>query len=88
MFDSWTRQSLAGLLIAACALVTESALRQSGEQVRVPPGQMPPSFDQDLARVVADLDSTTRHRREILSGETSGTCAQAATAFRLQTRWK
>jgi cytochrome c peroxidase len=54
MFDSWMMRSLAGSLLAACALVSQNVPRQSGEQV--PPGQMPPSFDEDVARVVADLD--------------------------------
>ncbi len=56
MFDSWGMRSLAGLLISACALVSQSTPRPSAEQVRVALGQMPPSFDQDVARVVADLD--------------------------------
>ena len=56
MFDSWMMQSLAGLLIAACALVSQGEPGPAAEQLRVPPGQMPPAFDQDVARVVADLD--------------------------------
>ncbi len=56
MFDSWGMRSLAGLLISACALVSQSTPRPSAEQMRVALGQMPPSFDQDVARVVADLD--------------------------------
>ena len=56
MFDSWIIQSLAGFVIAACALIFQSAPGPPAEQVRVQPRQMPPSFDQDVARVEAEMD--------------------------------